>query len=252
MIRKVIVMSNRITELERIRDLVKKSTSDVPKETRKEFWKLVRQIKREVKPDQEEVAIAAETRDILFLLDRGKVYPIAPFLGLEIIGGLLAFLVFLYGMTTPVNWMAVTTWTLTEIFAVVIRFLGLFFVVALFYPCGRFIASKLFGIRLDAWCFDEYKEPTLKIDYVTFLLAPPNRRKWFFFISGLWTLILSMFAGFVGFILGGDILGFAFSLFLILFYVYVIGTGTTSHGRGEMAHYNREKKIEKSWRMKLV
>lgn len=248
----MIAMSNRTVELERILNLVKTSTSDVPKETRREFWKLVRQIKREVKPDRAEVTIAAEIRDILFMLDRGKIYPIAPFLGLEIVGGFLAFMVFLYGMATPVNWIAITTWTLTEIFAVVVRFLGLFFVVALLYPCGRFIAGKLFSIQIDAWCFDEYKEPTLKIDYVTFLLAPPNRRKWFFFISGLWTLILSMFTGFVGFILGGDILGFTFSLFLILFYVYVIGTGTTSHGRGEMAHYNREKKIEKSWRLKFA
>jgi hypothetical protein len=139
----------------------------------------------------------------------------------------------------------------TEIVAIVIRFLGLFLIVALLYPCGRLLAGKALGIRLEAWCFDEYKEPTLKIDYVTFLLARPNKRKWFFFISGLWTLVLSLITGIIGFIIGGDILGFIFSFFLILFYVYVIGTGTTSHGRGEMAHYNREKKIEKSWRKKL-
>jgi hypothetical protein len=231
---------------------VQAGTSDVPKETRTKFWKLVRQIKRETKPDQSEIAVAAEIRNILFILDRGKVYPIAPFLGLEIVGGLIGFLVFLYGMITPVNWMAILSWSSTEIIAVVIRFLGLFFVVALLYPCGRLLAGKILGIRLEAWCFDEYKEPTLKIDYVTFLLAPPNKRKWFFFISGLWTLILALATGVTGFILGADILGFLFSLVLTLFYVYVIRTGTTSHGRGEMAHYNREKKIEKSWRKKQV
>jgi hypothetical protein len=245
-------LSNRLEELESIRSSVQASAPDVPKETRKTFWKIVRQIKRETEPDQAEVEIAAEIRDVLFILDRGKVYPIAPFLGLEIVGGLIGFLAFLYGMITPVNWMAIPSWSFTEVITIVIRFLGLFLVVALLYPFGRLLAGKILDIRLEAWCFDEYKEPTLKIDYITFLLAPPNKRKWFFFISGMWTLILALTTGITGFILGGDILGFLFSIFLILFYVYVIGTGTTSHGGGEMAHYNREKKIEKSWRKKLV
>jgi len=244
-------VSSRLVELESIRSRIQASTPEVSKETRKAFWRLVRQIKRENEPDPVEVAIAAEIRNILFLLDRGRVYSIAPFLGLEIVGGSLAFLVFLYGIATPVNWFAILSWSFTEVIAVVLRFLGLFFVVALLYPCGRLIAGKILGIRLEAWCFDEYKEPTLKIDYVTFLQASPNKRKWFFFISGLWTLILSLIIGIIGFILGGDILGFLFSFFLILFYAYVISTGTTSHGRGEIAHYNREKKIEGSWRKKL-
>jgi hypothetical protein len=245
-------LSNRLEELESIRGSLQASAPDIPKETRKKFWKLVRQIKRETEPDQAEVTVAAEIRDVLFMLDRGKVYPIAPFLGLEILGGIVGFLIFLYSMITPVNWLAILSWSFTEVIAVVLRFLGLFLVIALFYPCGRLLAGKILDIRLEAWCFDEYKEPTLKIDYVTFLLAPPNKRKWFFFISGTWTLILALITGFAGFVLSGDILGFLFSLFIILFYVYVIGTGTTSHGRGEMAHYNREKKIEKSWRKKLV
>jgi hypothetical protein len=244
-------MSSRLVELDGICNRVKANTSEVPSETRKDFWRLVRQIKREKEPDQEEVLIAAEIRNILFKLDRGKTYPITPFLSLEVVGGFVAFLMFLYGMMTPVNWLAILSLSFTEIVAIVIRFLGLFLIVALLYPCGRLLAGKALGIRLEAWCFDEYKEPTLKIDYVTFLLARPNKRKWFFFISGLWTLVLSLITGIIGFIIGGDILGFIFSFFLILFYVYVIGTGTTSHGRGEMAHYNREKKIEKSWRKKL-
>ena len=154
-------MSERLVELQRIQSLVQTSTLNVPKETRMMFWKLVRQIKREAEPNQAEVAIAAEIRNNLFNLDRGKTHPIAPFLGMEIVGGFLAFLVFLYGMTSPVNWMAILSWSFTEVIAVVIRFLGLFFVVALLYPCGRLIAGKVSGIRLEAWCFDEYKEPTL-------------------------------------------------------------------------------------------
>ncbi|MFW9958275.1 MAG: hypothetical protein ACFFCT_09390 [Candidatus Odinarchaeota archaeon] len=245
-------MSNRLVELERIRSVVQASAPEVPSETRKVFWKFVRQIKREAEPNQEEVAIASEIRNILFMLDRGKTYPIAPFLGIEIAGGIVSFLVFLYSLTIPISWITILSWSFTDIVVVLIRFLGLFFFVALLYPCGRIIAGKLLGIRLEAWCFDEYKEPTLKIDYVSFLLARPSRRKWFFFISGLWTLILSIIVGIIGFVLGSDLLGFFFSFFLILFYTYVIQTGTTSHGRGEMAHYNREKKIEKSWRKRLV
>jgi hypothetical protein len=247
----VSAMTPRLKQIESIRDQVNAGQGAVPHETRKEFWKLVREIKREHSPIEDEVRAAAEVRDLLFDIDRGKTYSIGLWLGLQTAGGVVAFLVFLYGLATPVNWLMIVSWSLTEIGAVVLRFLGLFFVVALFYPYGRLIAGKALGIKLMGMCWDEYREPTIRIDYVTFLKASPPKRKWFFFISGLWTLSLSLFVGAVGLLFAGDILGLAFGFFLILFYIWVIGSGTTSHGRGEMAHYNREKKIEKAWRKNL-
>jgi hypothetical protein len=86
---------------------------------------------------------------------------------------------------------------------------------------------------------------------VSFLKAPPPKRKWFFFFSGLWTIITSILAGAVGFFVGGDITPFIPAIFLILFEGYVVLTGTAKKSRGEMGHYNREKKIEKAWKKKL-
>jgi hypothetical protein len=151
----------------------------------------------------------------------------------------------------PTEWSSVWTWGIPEIIAAVIRFIGLFFIIALLYPYGRLIAGAALGIRLEAMCFDEFNEPTLKIDYETFLLASPSKRKWFFFFSGLWTLILALLAGIIGLLLVGDVLGFLFASFLIVLYTYVIGTGTTKHSRGEMAHFNRERKIERAWKKRM-
>ncbi len=243
-------MSLRLEELASIHEQVQES-DDIPKETRKRFWKLVRQIKRDPVPNASEVKTATQIRNILFDIDRGRTYRIGPFLALETICGFLAFLGFLYGLGTSVDYFLILAWGPAEIIAVFIRFFGLFFVVAFFYPYGRLLAGLALGIRLEAMCFDEYREPTLKIDYESFLLASPSKRKWFFFFSGLWTLVTSLVVGSIGFFLAGDILGFLFALFLVTLYVYVIGTGTTKHSRGEMAHYNREKKIERAWKHRM-
>ncbi len=243
-------MVSRLEELMRIRQEVDATADEIPADTRKEFWKLVRSIKREQEPNIEEVKLATEIRNILFSIDRSGVYRIGPWLGTQTVGAAVAACLFLYGLSIPVDWLALLSWSLSEVFAVVLRFLGLFLIVALLYPYGRLIASRLTGIRVDGMCFDEYKEPTIKIDYETFLLASPPKRKWFFFFSGLWTLILSLSTGFIGFVLAGDILGFTFGAFLVVFYAFTLTSGTTSHSRGEMAHYNREKRIERAWKKK--
>ncbi|MHA2386904.1 MAG: hypothetical protein ACXAEE_11905, partial [Candidatus Thorarchaeota archaeon] len=125
-------------------------------------------------------------------------------------------------------------------------------VVAFFYPIGRLIAGKALGIRLLGICRDELYEPTIKIDYVTFLKSTPPRRKWFFFFAGIWTAITSLIVGVVGLVIGGDITGFLPAVFILLFEGYVVYSGNPSPSRGEMGHYNREKKIERVWRKKLA
>jgi len=243
----VILLLERMNELEQILDEVK-DKEEILKPTRKQFWKIVRQIKRERNPDIDEIRIATKIRNILFDLDRGKTYSIGPYLALETILGFLSFFLYLYGLQTPIIWANILSWGLPEIIAVIIRFFGIFLVIAFFYPYGRLIAGNVLGIKLEAMCFDEYKEPTLKIDYETFLLASPSRRKWFFFFAGLWTLITDLVMSLIGWFIAGDILGFIIVIFFIGFYGPVIRSGTTSHGRGEMAHFNREKKIERAWK----
>jgi len=243
-------LSTRLKELDEIFEVVN-STTEVPKPTRKQFWKLVRQIKREVDPDISEVKKATQIRNILFDMNRGKTYSIGPFVAAETILGILAFVLYLHALNTPVSWFSVFSWGFPEIIAVVLRFLSIFLMIALFYPYGRLIAGRIFGIRLEAIWFSEYKEPGLKIDYETFLLAKPSQRKWFFFFSGLWTMITGVGTGLIGWCIAGDILGFIIGAFFIAFYGFVIGTGVTYPNRGEMSQYNREKKIERAWKKKL-
>jgi len=241
-------LSTRLKELDEIFEVVN-STTEVPKPTRKQFWKLVRQIKREVDPDISEVKKATQIRNILFDIDRGKTYSIGQFVAAETILGILAFVLYLHALNTPVSWFSVFSWGFPEIIAVVLRFLGIFLMIAFFYPYGRLIAGTVFGIKLEAIWFSEY--PGLKIDYETFLLAKPSQRKWFFFFSGLWTMITGVGTGLIGWFIAGDILGFIIGAFFVAFYGFVIGTGVTYPNRGEMSQYNREKKIERAWKKKL-
>ncbi len=245
--REVFILSERMSELERILLEVKES-AEVSKDTRRNFWKLVRQIKRANDPDISEIKTATKIRNVLFDMDRGKTYAIGPFVAAETVLGILSFVLYLHGLNTPVSWTNFLSWGFPEIIAVFLRFTGIFLMIAFFYPYGRLIAGTVLGIKLEAMGFSKYKEPALKIDYETFLLATPSRRKWFFFFAGLWTMITAVGTGLIGWFIAGDILGFIIGVFFIGFYGFVIGTGVTYPNRGEMSQYNREKKIEKAWK----
>ncbi|MFW9845648.1 MAG: hypothetical protein ACFFD6_02785 [Candidatus Thorarchaeota archaeon] len=245
-------MTDRLQELERIRDEVRNDPKNVSPETRKYFWKLVRQIKRETQPDNNEISVASEVRDILFDVNRGRTYPLGPSLAIMILLGLLPLVFYLWLLQTSLVWSNVLGWTLADVWQVVLRFLCVMGVVAFFYPLGRFIAGKVLGIRLLGMCRDEYYEPTIRIDYVTFLKATPPKRKWFFFVGGFWTVITSLVMGLMGLALAGDFTGFIPAVLLVLFEGYVVYSGNPSPTRGEMGHYNREKKIERVWRKRLA
>jgi hypothetical protein len=120
-----------------------------------------------------------------------------------------------------------------------------------FYPLGRLIGGKWAGIRIDGMSRGMYGEPTLKIDYESFLLASPSKRKWFFFFAGAWTIITSLALGLVGLLQVGDLCGVLTALFLAVSEGAAIVSGTTKNIGGEMAHYNREKKIEEVWKRSL-
>ncbi len=244
-------VTERLTELERVREEVRQDSKNVSDDTRKFFWKLVRQIKREPSPNEEEIVVAAEVRDLLFEASRGRTFRLGSTLGIMILVGLVPLLLYLWLLQTPLIWSNILSWTIADFWQLGFRFICIMGVVALFYPLGRLIAGKALGIRLLGICRDQYYEPTIKIDYVTFLKATPPKRKWFFFFAGFWTIITSLALGVIGLILAGDITGFIPAVILLLFEGYVVYSGNPSSTRGEMGHYNREKKIERAWRKKL-
>lgn len=245
-------MTDRLYELERIREEVRHDPKNVPSDTRKYFWRLVRQVKREPSPNEDEIVVAAEVRDILFEARRGRTYPLGSTLAIMIVVGVAPLLAYLWLLQSPLIWNNIFSWTLADAWQVILRFICVMGVVAFFYPIGRLVAGKALGIRLLGICRDEYYEPTIKIDYVTFLKATPPRRKRFFFFAGIWTAITSLIVAMTGLVIGGDLTGFLPVVFILLFESYVVYSGNSSPTRGEMGHYNREKKIERAWRKKLA
>ncbi|MGY5875682.1 MAG: hypothetical protein RTU30_08045 [Candidatus Thorarchaeota archaeon] len=245
-------MTNRLEDLQRILEEVRQNPDNVSSETRKYFWKLVRQIKRNPHPNDDEIVLASEIRGLLFEVDRGRTFRLGPALALMILLGLGPLITYIWLLGTPLDWSNVFGWSLTDLWTLVLRFVCVMGVVAFFYPLGRVIAGKVLGIRLLGMCRDEYYEPTIKIDYVSFLKAPASNRKWFFFFAGFWTIITSIIVGVLGLFIGGDLTGFIPAFVLLIFEGYVVAKGSAKKSSGEMGHYNREKKIEKAWKIRLA
>jgi hypothetical protein len=115
-------------------------------------------------------------------------------------------------------------------------------------PFDRLIRGRLTGIRFEGFCRGRYYEPTLKIDYGSFLQVSAPRRKWLFFFAGSWTILTSLFIGLVGLVLVGDLSGILPAAVLTLLDCLVILSGTTGYIGGEMVHFNRERKVERTLR----
>lgn len=241
-------MSGKVQRLDEICDIISKNPKEVPEETRKEFWRIVREIKKEKNPEESEIVKAAEIRDILFDAERGGTYSLRITLAIEGILGLLAVIGYLWALGFELNWLSIIGWNLNNWTIFVIRFLFVFAVIAFLYPFGRLIAGRWTGIRLLGMCRDQYYEPTLKIDYVTFLKAQPAKRKWFFFFAGFWTIITSLWLGIIGLIINLDFTALIPAVLLMLFEGHVVLSGNSKASGGEMGHYNREKHIEKAWK----
>jgi hypothetical protein len=240
-------MSERISELKRILEEVK-DIDEISKTTRKHFWKLVRQIKRERIPDYDEIKIATKIRNILFAERTANVYSLELYIGVSLVLGILSASIYIYTSYISVSWYNIFIWSIFEIAIITIRFFALFSAIAFFYPFGRLIAGAANGIWFDGMYFSPHKEPALKIEYESFLMTTPPHRKWFFFFSGLWTFLTALSLGIIGLMVGGDILGIAICGLFLCFYGFVLGSGSPSNSRGEMGHYNREKRIEAAWK----
>lgn len=245
-------MTERLAQFEEIYDIVIQNPKKVPVETRKHFWKLVRQIKRDPRPDKAEILKAAEIRNLLFEVDRGKTYPLGPALLLESIAGILAIFGYIWLLGTPLDWSGLFTWTLSGWIVFFFRFLCVFFAIAFLFPVGRVIGSKWAGIRLLGMSTSQRNEPAVKIDYVTFLMAPASKRKWFFFFSGVWNIITSLWLGILGMYLAWDYTSLIVMTVFALFEGAVVLSGNPSSGWGEMGNYNREKRIERAWKKNLA
>jgi hypothetical protein len=236
----------------KIEEIVSKNPKTVDKETRREFWKLVRQIKRSPNPDQEEVVIAARIRNLLFKELRGREYPLGLCIGVLFLPGLLMTYWYLRLLSVPLDFSTILVWTNSDWWLFLRRVGCVMGATFFFYPFGRLLAGKWLGIKIEAMCKGMYSEPALKIDYESFLLAEPPNRKWFFFIGGAWTVITCLILGIPGWFVAGDISGILAGAFLGVSEWLAILSGTTKKVGGEMAHYNREKKIETAWKKKLV
>ncbi|MFW9908923.1 MAG: hypothetical protein ACFFEF_10140 [Candidatus Thorarchaeota archaeon] len=244
-------MTSRKEELGQIHSIVSANPKNTNRETRIRFWSLVRDIKREHTHNDEEILLAASIRDLLFDASRGRTFSLRPTLALQFsLGILLAVIPYLYSLTLHLDWGLIFIWSLSDWGIFSLRFLTVFLGVAVFYPIGRLIGARYTGIKLTGVCRDQYYEPTLRIDYVSFLQATPAKRKWFFFIAGIWTIITSLIFWIVGFAIAGDFTGLIPAIPLFFLEGYVIFSGKSSHTGGEMGHYNREKKIERVWKEK--
>ncbi len=245
-------MTERLEHLEQLYSEINANPKATPLEVKREFWRIVREIKRESSPNPEEISKAAQIRDILFEVRRGKTYSLRPTLGIMFVSGIaLSVVPFLYLMTFTLDWMSIMSWTLQEWEIFGLRLLTVFIGVALFYPIGRLIGARLLGIKIMGVCWDDYKEPTLKINYMSFLGLHPTKRKWFFFAGGIWTAITSLLYWAVGAMLALDFTGLILAVAILIFEGYVVARGKGTHKLGEMGLYNREKKIEREWRLKL-
>ena len=246
-------MSDTLQKLEEIEEIVSRNPKNSPPEIRKQFWRIVRQIKRNPHPDISEVRLASQIRNILFKEKRGRTYPLWPCVVILTLLGILGPTYwYLSLLDNPLQWDNILVWTNSDWWVFLRRFGSLMGAVFCFYPFGRIIGGKWAGIRLDGMSRGMYNEPTVKIDYETFLLAAPSKRKWFFFFAGLWTIITSLALGLVGLVLVGDHSGTITALFLGISEGAAILSGTTHNVGGEMAHYNRERKIEKDWLRNLA
>jgi hypothetical protein len=242
-------MSDTLQRLKEIETAVLQDSKNTPQEVRKEFWRIVREIKRSPHPDIGEVQRAARIRNFLFKEKRGRTYPLWPCIFLLTLIGIFGPTIwYLELLEVPLQWSDIVSWTVADWWVFLRRLGSLMAAVFFFYPFGRLIAGRWAGIRIDGMSRGMYGEPTLKIDYETFLLATPSKRKWFFFFAGLWTIITSLALGVVGLLLVGDQSGTITALFLGISEGAAIWSGTTHNIGGEMAHYNRERKIEKAWR----
>lgn len=224
-----------LDQLNNIRDQVTKDPDNIPPDMIKTFWRIVGQIKRTPSPNEEEIIVASKIRDIMYLTRFGRA------LSTKLALPLWCFLGLGFGLGYH--------WILSQpdsILFYILRFFMIFGIITFFYPPGRYLAGRLMGIHFDGLVRDPFLrfEPTMKINYPSYLRAAAPKRMWFFFLAGLVPTITGLTAGVFGFWLVGDLIGILVTG-LLGFYAILGAFGYTK--AGEMANYQRERKIVRDW-----
>ncbi|OLS18398.1 MAG: hypothetical protein HeimC2_44530 [Candidatus Heimdallarchaeota archaeon LC_2] len=122
--------------------------------------------------------------------------------------------------------------------------ISVFGVVAVLYPHGRWISSKITNIKLDGAIRDIYFFITLKTDYKSYLSVSQKNRHWFFIIPGIGTLLTATIIGIYEWFYY-DIYAFliiALILMIAEIYSYIFDVGVWG---GELGHARRERLILK-------
>jgi hypothetical protein len=167
-----------LAQLKAIHQTVKQDPARLDLNTRRQFWRLVSQIKRMESPGTAVIAEASKIRNLLYRERLGRSISLN-WLCLWFLAGVSAVIYYLWLLLAEER----ATGRLLDDYDLGALVAGAMFFL---YPFGRLIAGRLMGIRFDGISRDIYYFPTLKINYPTYLQAPPPNRLWFFFLAGFW------------------------------------------------------------------
>ena len=130
------------------------------------------------------------------------------------------------------------------------RFL-MFAAIPCFYLHGRYIGGLIASIKFDGVSRDIFHLPTLKINYRSYLLAPPPARQWIFFCGGIGTVVTSVVVATIQLLVFGDIFWYLIPILLFLGELLDFLNLAGLLSGGEFHHLRREKRIIKDWEKKL-
>lgn len=215
---------------------------NVDKQVKRRFWQLVGRIKRMSQVDDAVIVKAAEIRDLLYEHRLGKPRS----LNWLILWLLIAVVTLGYYIWDIVYGGYTGDFVFDLIFVLINRGMTVMLLIFLLYPFGRLLAGRLLGIKLDGITRDVYYLPTLKINYISYLKAPPPNRMWFFVFAGYWTVLTALGAGIVGVLLGGEWIGIIIGVILGL--LEALGAIVGGFWGGELGHFHRERRIVRDWR----
>ena len=130
------------------------------------------------------------------------------------------------------------------------RFL-MFAAIPCFYLHGRYIGGLIASIKFDGVSRDVFHLPTLKINYRSYLLAPPPARQWIFFCGGIVTVVTSVVVATIQLLVFGDIFWYLIPIPLFLGELLDFLNLAGLLSGGEFHHLRRERRIIKDWKTKL-
>ena len=231
-----------LEELQTIHHIVKRDPANLDPKTRRQFWRMVSQIKRIESPDTSVIAEASKIRNLLYKERLGRSISLR-WLAIWLLCGISAIFYYLWLLLIEER----VTGSLLDDYD-----LGALVAAAMFflYPFGRIIAGKLMGIGFDGISRDIYYLPTLKINYPSYLSASPPKRLWFFLVAGYWTALTMICIGTAGYLLRGEWTALAFGLFLA--FLETLGAIFGGRWGGELGHFHRELRIVRDWQQNLT